>query len=386
VGFEREMNAQRERARAASQFGMEQQAQLDVEGATDFTGYERLGDRATVIGLFRNGESVDALAEGESGMVVLDRTPFYAESGGQVGDRGWLRVEGEVEFQVEDTRKQGGSVFGHIGRVTRGALRVGDQVAAEVDADNRRAIALNHSATHLLHAALRQTLGEHVQQKGSLVEAERLRFDFSHFEPLTREQLHAIERLVNEQIRENLVVETRIMALEDAKAAGAMALFGEKYEEQVRVLRMGDFSIELCGGTHVRATGDIGLFKIVSEGGIASGVRRIEAVTGERAIEWVQQAEDRLQEIAGLVKSGLDDVEEKVRALLEKSRRQGEGDGAAQGETGLGGRLRPGLAGRQPGRGEGAGRTLRGPTSRPCAIPWTSSRTSSVPPSSCWRR
>jgi len=322
VGFEREMNAQRERARAASQFGMEQQAQLDVEGATDFTGYERLGDRATVIGLFRNGESVDALAEGESGMVVLDRTPFYAESGGQVGDRGWLRVEGEVEFQVEDTRKQGGSVFGHIGRVTRGALRVGDQVAAEVDADNRRAIALNHSATHLLHAALRQTLGEHVQQKGSLVEAERLRFDFSHFEPLTREQLHAIERLVNEQIRENLVVETRIMALEDAKAAGAMALFGEKYEEQVRVLRMGDFSIELCGGTHVRATGDIGLFKIVSEGGIASGVRRIEAVTGERAIEWVQQAEDRLQEIAGLVKSGLDDVEEKVRALLEKSRRQ----------------------------------------------------------------
>ncbi|HHH13835.1 MAG TPA: alanine--tRNA ligase, partial [Thiolapillus brandeum] len=202
------------------------------------------------------------------------------------------------------------------------ALHVGDQVVAEVDADNRRAIALNHSATHLLHAALRQILGEHVQQKGSLVEAERLRFDFSHFEPLTREQLHAIERLVNEQIRENLVVETRIMALEDAKAAGAMALFGEKYEEQVRVLRMGDFSIELCGGTHVRATGDIGLFKIVSEGGIASGVRRIEAVTGERAIEWVQQAEDRLQEIAGLVKSGLDDVEEKVRALLEKSRRQ----------------------------------------------------------------
>ena len=322
VGFEREMNAQRERARAASQFGMEQQAQLDVEGATDFTGYERLGDRATVIGLFRNGESVDALAEGESGMVVLDRTPFYAESGGQVGDRGWLRVEGEVEFQVEDTRKQGASVFGHIGHVTRGELHVGDQVAAEVDADNRRAIALNHSATHLLHAALRRILGEHVQQKGSLVEAERLRFDFSHFEPLTREQLHAIERLVNEQIRENLVVETRIMALEDAKAAGAMALFGEKYEEQVRVLRMGDFSIELCGGTHVRATGDIGLFKIVSEGGIASGVRRIEAVTGERAIEWVQQAEDRLQEIAGLVKSGPDDVEEKVRALLEKSRRQ----------------------------------------------------------------
>ena len=319
LGFEREMNAQRQRARAASRFGMDDQGQLQVEGETDFTGYERLRDRATIIGLFRNGESVEALGEGESGLVVLDKTPFYAESGGQVGDRGWLRAE-QGDFQVEDTRKQGGKVIGHLGRVVRGELHVGDTLEAEVDAENRRAIALNHSATHLLHAALRQLLGEHVQQKGSLVEAERLRFDFSHFEPLTREQLHAIEGLVNDKIRENLVVETRIMALEDAKAAGAMALFGEKYEEQVRVLRMGDFSIELCGGTHVRATGDIGLFKIVSEGGIASGVRRIEAVTGARALERVQQMEDTLLDIAGLLKSGADEVEEKVKALVEKNR------------------------------------------------------------------
>ena len=323
VGFEREMNAQRERARAASQFGVDQQAQVAVEGETDFTGYERLSDEATIIGLFRDGESVDSLKKGEQGMVVLDKTPFYAESGGQVGDRGELSVLGDDgHFQVEDTRKQGGSVFGHIGRVTQGRLRVGDAVLAQVDAANRRAIALNHSATHLLHAALRRVLGEHVQQKGSLVEAERLRFDFSHFEPLTREQLNAIERLVNEQIRNNYVVETRIMALEDAKQAGAMALFGEKYDEQVRVLRMGDFSTELCGGTHVKAVGDIGLFKIVSEGGIASGVRRIEAVTGERAVEWVEQAENRLQHIASLVKAGAEDLEEKVQALVEKSRRQ----------------------------------------------------------------
>ena len=323
VGFEREMNAQRERARAASQFGVDQQAQVAVEGETDFTGYERLSDEATIIGLFRDGESVDSLKKGEQGMVVLDKTPFYAESGGQVGDRGELSVLGDDgHFQVEDSRKQGGSVFGHIGRVTQGRLRVGDAVLAQVDAANRRAIALNHSATHLLHAALRRVLGEHVQQKGSLVEAERLRFDFSHFEPLTREQLNAIERLVNEQIRNNYVVETRIMALEDAKQAGAMALFGEKYDEQVRVLRMGDFSTELCGGTHVKAVGDIGLFKIVSEGGIASGVRRIEAVTGERAVEWVEQAENRLQHIASLVKAGAEDLEEKVQALVEKSRRQ----------------------------------------------------------------
>ncbi|WP_456380591.1 alanine--tRNA ligase [Thiolapillus sp.] len=323
AGFDREMEAQRVRARAASQFGVEQQAQVALDGVTDFTGYERLREEATIIGLFRDGESVDVLARGEEGMVVLDKTPFYAESGGQVGDRGQLSVMGEdTSFEVEDTRKQGGSVFGHIGKVVGGELHVGDSVLAEVDKENRSNIAMNHSATHLLHAALRQVLGDHVQQKGSLVDAQRLRFDFAHFEPLTREQLSAIERLVNEQIRNNYVVETRIMALEDAKQAGAMALFGEKYDDQVRVLRMGDFSTELCGGTHVKAVGDIGLFKIISESGIASGVRRIEAVAGEQAVQWVEQAEERLQRIASLVKSGQDDMEEKVYSLVEKSRQQ----------------------------------------------------------------
>ncbi len=321
VGFEREMNAQRERARAASRFGPQETIQPVVEGDTDFTGYERLEDQATVIGLFHNGEAVDALAAGESGLVVLDKTPFYAESGGQVGDRGHLFTAAGARFEVEDTRKQGGAVIGHLGRMTDGELKIGDTVTAKVDADNRRAIARNHSATHLLHAALRRILGDHVQQKGSLVEAERLRFDFSHFEPLARDQLQAIEALVNEQIRENLVVETRIMALEDAKAAGAMALFGEKYEAQVRVLRMGDFSIELCGGTHVRATGDIGCFKILSESGIAAGVRRIEAVTGDRALAWVQGMESRLQEIAEQLKASPEEVDEKVRALLAQHRR-----------------------------------------------------------------
>ncbi|WP_456406651.1 alanine--tRNA ligase [Thiolapillus sp.] len=321
AGFDREMEAQRARARAASQFGVEQQAQVALDGVTDFTGYERLREEATVIGLFRDGESVDTLAQGEEGMVVLDKTPFYAESGGQVGDRGLLFVKGEdARFEVQDTRKQGGSVFGHIGRMMQGAINVGDSVLAEVDEKNRRNIALNHSATHLLHAALRQVLGDHVQQKGSLVDADKLRFDFAHFEPLTREQLSTIEQIVNEQIRNNYMVETRIMALEDAKQAGAMALFGEKYDDQVRVLRMGDFSTELCGGTHVKAVGDIGLFKIVSETGIASGVRRIEAVTGEHALQWVEQAETRLQHIASLVKSGQDDMEEKVHSLVEKSR------------------------------------------------------------------
>ncbi len=323
AGFDREMDAQRARARAASQFGVAQQAGIALDGKTDFTGYERLEEQATIIGLFHDGEPVDSLESGAEGMVVLDKTPFYAESGGQVGDRGELLMPGsDTRFEVTDTRKQGGAVFGHLGRMAAGTLKVGDSVLARVDEENRRRIALNHSATHLLHAALRRILGDHVQQKGSLVDAERLRFDFAHFEPVTQEQLRAIEQLVNEQIRGNHVVETRIMALEDAKQAGAMALFGEKYDDQVRVLRMGDFSTELCGGTHVRAVGDIGLFKIVSESGIASGVRRIEAVTGERAIEWVEQAESRLQQIASLVKAGLEDSDEKVKALVERAKHQ----------------------------------------------------------------
>ena len=320
AGFEREMAAQRERARAASQFGMQQQASVALEGVTDFTGYERLEDQSTVVALFRDGEPVDHLEAGEQGMVILDRTPFYAESGGQVGDAGVLLANG-VRFEVEDTQKQGGSVFGHLGRLVEGRLGLGDRVRAQVDQERRRAIALNHSATHLLHAALRRVLGEHVQQKGSLVEAARLRFDFSHFEPVSRDQLQEIERLVNAEIRANHPVETRIMSLEDAKAVGAMALFGEKYDEQVRVLRMGDFSIELCGGTHVGATGDIGLFKITLESGIASGVRRIEAVTGDAAVRWVQQDEDRLLEIAGLLNCGREEVTDKTARLLEQQRR-----------------------------------------------------------------
>ena len=320
-GFEREMDAQRARARAASQFGVAQAAEFEIDGETDFTGYERLQDNATVVALFADGQSADRLNAGQSGMVVLDRTPFYAESGGQVGDVGRLRVSGGSEFVVSDTRKQSGTVFAHVGEVKSGALRVGDSVTAEVDAQQRNDTALNHSSTHLLHAALRTVLGEHVMQKGSLVEADRLRFDFSHFEPVTREQLIEIERLVNEQVRMNHTVETRIMALDDAKAAGAVALFGEKYDDQVRVLRMGDFSTELCGGTHVKALGDIGLFKITMETGIASGVRRIEAVTGARAVEWVEADEDRLLRLGGLIGAGREELEDKLSKVLERNRK-----------------------------------------------------------------
>jgi alanyl-tRNA synthetase len=321
AGFEQAMDEQRERARAASQFGVAQAAEVEIEGETDFTGYERLQDSATVIAMFREGESTDLLAAGQDGVVVLDRTPFYAESGGQVGDVGWLRAGNDAEFVVGDTQKQAGTVFAHVGELKAGALHVGDTVRAEVDVTRRSETALNHSATHLLHAALRQVLGDHVGQKGSLVDAERLRFDFSHFEPVSREQLIEIERLVNQQIRLNHMVETRIMALDDAKASGAMALFGEKYDEQVRVLRMGDFSTELCGGTHVKALGDIGLFKITMETGIASGIRRIEAVTGERAVRWIEAEEARLARLANLVNAGRDEVEDKVGKLLERNRR-----------------------------------------------------------------
>ncbi|MGB5453866.1 MAG: alanine--tRNA ligase [Sedimenticolaceae bacterium] len=320
-GFEREMDAQRARARSASNFGAEQAAEFDIEGETDFTGYDELQDTGIVVALFSDGESADQLNTGQAGLVVLDRTPFYAESGGQAGDAGHLRVAGGADFEVSDTRKKAGTVFAHVGKLKTGVLRVGDSVTAEVDSRRRAATALNHSATHLLHAALRQVLGDHVGQKGSLVEAERLRFDFSHFEPVSREQLIEIERLVNEQIRTNHLVETRIMALEDAKTSGAMALFGEKYDEYVRVLRMGDFSTELCGGTHVKASGDIGLFKITVETGIASGVRRIEAVTGARALEWIEADEERLLRLGGLINAGKDELEDKLSRLIERNRK-----------------------------------------------------------------
>ena len=323
-GFDEAMAAQKERARAASHFGAGQEIAIDLEGESDFIGYEDLEGEATIVALYVNGASRDRLVTGESGLVVLDVTPFYAESGGQVGDHGWLLTGADSEaarFDVDDTRKQGEGVICHIGHVGDGELQVGDRVVARVDAARRRAVALHHSATHLLHAALRQVLGEHVQQRGSLVGPDRLRFDFSHFEPVSRDQLREIERLVNREIRENHSVETRIMGLDDAKASGAMALFGEKYADQVRVLRMGGFSTELCGGTHVRAVGDIGLFKVVSEGGISSGVRRIEAVAGDRALSWVEDEEARLARIAELVKGSSGDVDDKVAQLVERSRK-----------------------------------------------------------------
>ncbi|QIK37750.1 alanine--tRNA ligase [Caldichromatium japonicum] len=320
TGFEQAMAQQRERARAASQFGPYPELDLQIQGETDFCGYDRLHEDATIVALYQDGQPRDSLEAGESGIVILDRSPFYGESGGQVGDRGWITSE-TARFEVDDTQKEGEGVLIHLGQIVEGQLAVGDRVEARVDAERRQATALNHSATHLLHAALRQILGPHVQQKGSLVGPERLRFDFSHFEPLAREQIIAIERLVNREIRANHLVEIRLMSLEDAKAAGAMALFGEKYGEQVRVLRMGDFSTELCGGTHVKAVGDIGLFKIISETGIAAGVRRIEAVTGATALAWVEADEERLLRLANLLRGGRDDVEERLGQLLERARR-----------------------------------------------------------------
>jgi alanyl-tRNA synthetase len=321
-GFDTEMEAQRARARAASSFEALSTSGLDdVEGVSEFTGYERLTDEATIVGLYRAGEAVEVLGDGEQGIVLLDHTPFYAESGGQVGDRGLIRGSEGSLFQVNDTQKQGDGVFAHIGLVTQGQLKEGDSVAALVDGQRRAATRLNHSATHLMHAALRTVLGEHVQQKGSLVDPERLRFDFSHFQPVSGEQLQEIETLVNQQIRANAEVETRIMPIDEAMEAGAMALFGEKYGDEVRVLSIGDFSVELCGGTHVSRAGDIGIFKIVSEAGIASGVRRIEAVTGAGALEYIGETEKNIGEVANLVKAGREDTVAKVGQLLERNRR-----------------------------------------------------------------
>ena len=318
AGFEAAMDAQRARAREASQFGSDYSGNVQLDGETMFTGYEHLSGESHVTALVHDGEAVDQLEAGQTGIVVLDETPFYAESGGQVGDRGRLE-SGDTCFEVSDTQKQG-SVFTHIGQVTGGVLRVNDAVDACVEAGRRTATILNHSGTHLLHAALRQVLGDHVQQKGSLVEPERLRFDFAHYEPVTPEQLAEIERIVNEQIRENAQAETRVMSMDDAMQSGAMALFGEKYGDSVRVLSIGDFSVELCGGTHVQHAGDIGLLKITAETGIASGVRRIEAVTGEHALQWVADNEARMQRVAELVKASRDDVADKVAQLQEKNR------------------------------------------------------------------
>ncbi len=318
-GFEREMDAQRKRARASSAFGMDYNALVKVEGETRFTGYLGTTGEGKVLALFKDGAAVEQLHAGEEGVVVLDQTPFYAESGGQIGDAGFLAGEG-LRFDVRDTTKAGGA-FLHHGILDSGSLSVGASVEATVDASVRQATALNHSATHLLHAALRQVLGEHVSQKGSLVDSQRLRFDFSHFEAIKPEQLKELEDIVNREIRANTAVETQETDIETAKAKGAMALFGEKYSDRVRVLSMGGgFSVELCGGTHVSRTGDIGLFKITSEGGTAAGVRRIEAITGAAAFAYLNGAEEQLKEAANLVKGSRDNLIDKLSGLLERNR------------------------------------------------------------------
>jgi alanyl-tRNA synthetase len=318
-GFEAAMDAQRERARAASRFGVDLRSQVTLDTRTAFSGYESMRDTSKVVALLSGSQLVDALAAGEEGQVVLDRTPFYAESGGQVGDTGVLEKEG-ARFEVSDTRKLG-AAFTHVGRIAQGQLRVGDEVHAHVDDARRLATMANHSATHLLHAALRSVLGNHVTQKGSLVAPDRLRFDFSHYTAVTPAELKEIERLVNAEIRANAAAETALMKYEDAVASGAMALFGEKYDDEVRVLKFGNFSTELCGGTHVARAGDIGLFKIVSESGIAAGVRRIEAVTGQGALDWIAQSDQILRDLAALVKASREDVEDKVRQLVDRGRK-----------------------------------------------------------------
>jgi alanyl-tRNA synthetase len=323
AGFEREMEKQRERARAASQFAAEYAQRLELAARTEFTGYEHLAEETRVTALVVEGEQTERMEAGQEGAVVLERTPFYAEAGGQVGDRGVLRTVAAL-FEVRDTQRRG-SVYAHLGGLRLGALQVGDSIRALVDGDARSATARSHSATHLLHSALRRELGKHVTQKGSLVAPDRLRFDFSHPEPVRREQIVAVERLVNRWIVSNVAVETRVMALDEALAHGAMALFGEKYDQRVRVLHMGDYSTELCGGTHVSRTGDVGLFKIVGEGGVAAGIRRIDALTGESALAWVQGIEERVQRVSERLKAAPEQVEDKLAQWLDE-RRQLEKD------------------------------------------------------------
>ncbi|UAW97456.1 alanine--tRNA ligase [Halopseudomonas nanhaiensis] len=319
AGFEKAMEAQRERARSASQFSVDYNALLKVDAETRFQGYEGTAGSGRIVALFCEGQAADRLEEGQAGVVILDETPFYAESGGQVGDTGYLEGAG-VRFDVRDTTK-GGNAHLHHGVVASGSLSVGATIRAVVDDSVRQATKLNHSATHLLHAALRETLGEHVQQKGSLVDSLRLRFDFSHFEAISSEQLRRIEDMVNEHIRLNTEVAIEVTDIETAKRKGAMALFGEKYGDRVRVLTMGNgFSVELCGGTHVSRTGDIGLFKITSEAGVAAGVRRIEAVTGQPAFDYLVSLEEQLRQVAQMVRGSRDNALEKVSGLVERNR------------------------------------------------------------------
>jgi alanyl-tRNA synthetase len=319
AGFEQAMEAQRERARAASRFDVDLRDAVRLDVRTRFCGYDRLEGEGSVVALIKDGAQVGSLHPGDEGQVVLDVTPFYAESGGQVGDVGEL-MAAHALFRVSDTRKLG-QAHAHLGQLQHGELKVGDRITARVDAATRAATRLNHTATHLLHAALRRVLGAHVTQKGSLVAPDRLRFDFSHFQAMTADEVEAVERLVNAEIRRNATAETRLMKQEQAIAAGAMALFGEKYDDEVRVLRIGEFSMELCGGTHVARAGDIGLFKIVSEGGVAAGIRRIEAVTGEDALDAVNATDLTLKRVAGLVRGTAIDAEDKVRQLLERQKK-----------------------------------------------------------------
>ncbi|NOQ12963.1 MAG: alanine--tRNA ligase [Methyloprofundus sp.] len=319
AGFDIAMTAQRTRARAAKSFGVDHNQTIKLDAQTAFTGYEQLSEKSKIIGLFQQSAAVDTLSAGAEAVVVLESTPFYAESGGQVGDRGCIEVEGGV-FEVSDTQKQGGSLFLHYGKILSGELNNHQDCIASVEPINRQAIILNHSATHLLHAALRQVLGEHVTQKGSLVNAERLRFDFAHFEPMTADEIKIIERMVNQQIRHNTAVTAAVMSKDDALKAGAMALFGEKYGDEVRVLKIGEFSTELCGGVHVQRAGDIGLFKIISETGVASGVRRVEAITGEVAMQWLEVRETSMATIASVVKAAPEAAADKVQQLMDKSK------------------------------------------------------------------
>jgi len=317
-GFEEAMAGQRDRARAASKFSAIGKDGIKTDAESEFLGYERTEAKCEVVALFNDGKAVDKLNLGEDGAVILSSTPFYAESGGQIGDTGMISV-GDHSFMVVDTQKSGKAIV-HYGSVQAGEISVGDKVEAQVDADRRQAIRLNHSATHLMHAALRDVLGDHVQQKGSLVAPDRLRFDFSHYEPVSAEQLAQIEDIVNDEIRRNVTADTKLMSYDDAVASGAIALFGEKYDDEVRVLNFGGFSIELCGGTHVDRTGDIGVFKITHETGIASGVRRVEAVTGKGALEWLDARQQVLDGIAGLVKSQPEQVAAKIDHLLKRNK------------------------------------------------------------------
>ncbi len=318
--YETAMEEQRARARAAGAFKVDYTAALDLEGETDFTGYDALAGQSKVTALIKDGSAVECLNEGESGVVVLDQTPFYAESGGQVGDSGTLFGD-KIQFTVNDCNKDGANHL-HVGEVSQGALNIGDRLEARVNAPQRQATALNHSATHLLHSALRQVLGEHVTQKGSLVNAERLRFDFAHFEAVTPEELKTVEQLVNTQIRSNSAVQTEVCDMETAQELGAMALFGEKYGDSVRVLSMGDdgFSVELCGGTHIERTGDIGLMRISSESGVAAGVRRIEALTGEAALSAFDRSESQIEQASALLKANRDNLGDKLSQLVSKHR------------------------------------------------------------------